>query len=227
MSRCYKTRPPCSTVETLTPVLATPRRHIHQQVEAVGKQAERRRNKGYEATHEELLLAAVQLTAEHGVEGLSISALARAAKVNRTTIYYHFESRDALVEAVTTWAAEQIVRGFRPDLPQQERIDSITRFALTNPELIKLWIEDFVSPGDIRHSYPYWDELVEGLRSHFAGADAEADVEVFCIILLTSAVIGPRVFRNSVDSSATIESVVERFRKEHQRLLRHEALLRL
>lgn len=38
--------------------------------------------------------------------------------------------------------------------PQHERIDYITHFVLENPELIKLWIEDFVSTTDIRNSYP-------------------------------------------------------------------------
>lgn len=187
-----------------------------------------RRNKGFEATHEELLLTAVQLISEGGVESLSISALARAAKVNRTTIYYHFESREALVEAVTSWAAAQIVAGFQPDVPQQERIDNITRFVVTHPQLIKLWIDDFASPGDIRHAYPSWDTLTQGMREHFAAqGEADADAEVFTLILLTSAIIGPHVFRNSVDPSASVESVVERFRKETQRMLRHEALLRL
>ncbi|QIG81038.1 TetR/AcrR family transcriptional regulator [Stakelama tenebrarum] len=188
-----------------------------------------RRNKSFEATHADLLLTAVQLLSEGGVEALTISGLARAAKVNRTTVYYHFESREALVAAVKSWAAQQIVTGFRPDVSQRERIDSVTRFVLANPDLVKLWIEDFVSGSDIRDSYPFWDALVEGLRAHFARTPGEedADVEVFCTILLTSAIIGPRVFANGVAPGERIDTIVERFRAEHQRLLRHEALLRL
>src|SRR5690625_6402983 len=32
-----------------------------------------------------------------------------------------------------------------------------SRFVLENPELIKLWIDDFIAPGDIRDRYPLWD----------------------------------------------------------------------
>jgi AcrR family transcriptional regulator len=163
------------------------------------------------------------------VEGLSMSALARAAKVNRTTVYYHFESREALVAAVKSWSSDQIVSVFRPDLPQQERIDYITRFVIDNPELIKLWIEDFIAPGEIRDRYPFWDALVDGIQARFAAAfpDEEIDAEIFCVILLTSAIIGPRVFRNSVRPDASAQSIVERFRKEQQRMLRHDALLEI
>ena len=31
--------------------------------------------------------------------------------INRTTVYYHFESRDALLEAVKHWSAEQLAKG--------------------------------------------------------------------------------------------------------------------
>ena len=191
--------------------------------------AAQRRNKAFDETHGELVEAAVRLLSETGVEGLSISALARAAKVNRTTVYYHFESREALVAAVKSWSSDQIVRAFRPDLPQQERIDYITRFVIDNPELIKLWIEDFVSAGDIRDRYPFWDALVDGIRARFAAAfpGEEIDAEIYCVILLTSAIIGPRVFRNSVRPDATADSIVERFRKEQQRMLRHDALLQI
>jgi hypothetical protein len=112
--------------------------------------------------------------------------------------------------------------------PQQDRIDYITRFVLENPELIKLWIEDFVSPGDIRGSYPYWDALVEVFKTNTAGngADDTIDAEVFCVILLTSTIIAPRVFRNRVSSGKDTETVVRRFRAEQLRWLKQLGLIR-
>ena len=50
--------------------------------------------------HQMLIELAVGLIADRGIDALSLSALARAAGVNRTTIYYHFTDRDALVAAV-------------------------------------------------------------------------------------------------------------------------------
>ena len=37
-------------------------------------------------------------------EAVSIAALSREMGINRTTVYYHFDSREALLEAVTSWA---------------------------------------------------------------------------------------------------------------------------
>jgi hypothetical protein len=141
-------------------------------------------------------------------------------------VYYHFATREALVEEVKHWASEQLARAFNLAAPQHERIDYLTRFVLENPELIKLWVEDLVSGGDIRESYPLWDELVSGIRE-LAGRNrtmAEADAEVFCVNLLVSAIIGPRVLQNSVRPGEDIETVVRRYRAEWQRVLRLESL---
>jgi AcrR family transcriptional regulator len=188
-----------------------------------------RRHKTFYDTHQEMIETAVRLISEKGVGALSNAALARAMGINRTTVYYHFDSRGALLKAVKRWSAEQLASAFSRSAPQQERIDYITRFVLENPELIKLWIEEFVSPGDIRQSYPFWDALVDGIearsrRSKAARREA-VDAEVYSLMLLTSAIIGPRVFRNRVAPQAEVESIVERFRKERQRLLRLDRLL--
>jgi AcrR family transcriptional regulator len=148
--------------------------------------------------------------------------------INRTTVYYHFQSREQLIDAVKVWSAEQLAKAFNLEAPQQERIDYITRFVLENPELIKLWIEDLISVGDIRERYPHWDALVKGIKATLTGADDvdAVDPEVYCVNLITSAVIGPRVFKNSVCPTADTETVVKRFRAERLRLLRQSALLR-
>ena len=187
-----------------------------------------RRNKGFEDTHQEMIETAVRLISEKGVDSLSISAIAREMGINRTTVYYHFENREALVAAVKTWSAEQLAKAFEPIAPLTERIDYITRFVLTNPELIKLWIEDFLSVGDVRDRYPYWDALVEGVgKAMAADASNEAvDAEVYCVILMTSAIICPRVFKNSVRRDVDVDTVVRRFRGERLRLLKEGSMLK-
>lgn len=183
-----------------------------------------RRNKGFEETHQQLIEAAVGLIAEKGVDSLSVAAVARTVGINRTTVYYHFENRDALLAAVKRWSAEQLAKGLSLAAPQQERMDFITRFVLENPELIKLWIDDFISPGDIRDRYPFWDLLVEGFRERKDGE--QMDPEVYGIILLSAAIIGPRIYRHSVQPQEDTESIVARFRSEFQRILKHDALLK-
>ena len=183
-----------------------------------------RRHKNFEETHQEMIETAVRLISQKGVEALSIAAIARSMGINRTTVYYHFESRDALLAAVKIWSSDQLAKAFNEESPQPERIDYITRFVLENPELIKLWIEDFVSPGDIRTSYPLWDALVEGVRKHYAATaeGEEVDAEVYCVIMLTAAIIGPRVFQYRVRPKEKMEKIIKRFRDEQERLLKHE-----
>lgn len=186
-----------------------------------------RRNKGFEETHRELIETAVRLISENGAEALSIAALARAVGINRTTIYYHFDSREALLEAVTRWATGQLARGMDESLAQPERAAHINRFVLENPELIKLWIEEFVSGTDIRKSYPLWDQLAGGLQQRldatFPGEGIDA--EVYCVMLLTASIIGPRVFARTVRPDLPHEEVTARFLKELQRTLRRDGVM--
>lgn len=186
-----------------------------------------RRNKGFDETHQELIETAVRLISERGTDALSITALAREMGINRTTVYYHFDSREALLHAVSSWATSQLALGMDVNLSGPERISLVSRFALENPELIKLWIEDFVSGSDIRDTYSCWDALVEGMRDKLAAENPgeEIDAEIYCVMLLAASIIGPRVYRNSVNPAATTDEIVARFVREHQRVLGRDGLL--
>lgn len=187
-----------------------------------------RRNRTFEATHQSLIEASVGLISDRGVEALTVAELARAVGMNRATVYYHFESRESLLEAVSAWSSEQLTRGFAGPESQSERIDLVARFVLDNPDLVKLWIEQFIAPGDIRDRYPKWDEfIVANLQTNppTLGRD-QIDVEVYCILLLAGAIIGPLVFHNSVRPDLDTDAVVARFRAEQQRMLQRDGLLR-
>jgi AcrR family transcriptional regulator len=59
------------------------------------------------STHDQLIAAAVEAAATHGIARLSMSDVARVAGVSRQTLYKHFPSKDALVtEAVLAQAQE-------------------------------------------------------------------------------------------------------------------------
>jgi AcrR family transcriptional regulator len=186
-----------------------------------------KRNKGFEATHREMIETAVTLIASKGVEALSIAALAREMGVNRTTVYYHFDSREKLIEEVKAWSSAQLAGAYEQQKPRQQRIDQLYRFIVENPQLLKMWIDDALNDGDIRKLYPHWDELVEGMRGHFnaRGDSQDIDTEVFCINLLINAFISPRIFKNSVCPEAEDGDVIERFKKESNRMLASLELL--
>lgn len=195
---------------------------------AEGLGTDRKRNKGFEETHRLLIEAAVRLISEKGAEALSVSELARAAGLNRTTVYYHFPGRDAMLAAVREWSGQELAKGMQLDMPQEHRADRITRFVLENPELVKLWIDDFVSPGDVRERYSAWDELVGGLVRAFSADEAAGgdggDAEVYAVMMLTAAIIGPRVFRNSVQPDLSDDTIAARFLAEHRRRLERDKL---
>lgn len=173
---------------------------------------DRRRNKAFDETHVALIDTAVRLVSEKGIDALSLSEVAREAGVNRTTVYYHFDSREALVSAVREWSARQLAAAFQPVSSPAERIRYITRFVLENPEVIGMWIEDFLAPGNITERYPEWTGLVEGLGAQLGARPETAaiDPEVYCALLLTWAMIGPRIYGNSVRPNLPVDELVER-----------------
>lgn len=190
------------------------------------RNADRKRNRGFEETHAALIETAVRMLGERGAESLTVSALAREMGLNRTTVYYHFPHREAMLEAVKDWSSIQIARGMAVDSPQLARIEHIVHFVLANPELMKQWIDEFLAPGDIAERYTPWNDFVAGMRKTAANGGAEGtDPEVYTVMMLTAALIGPRVFRNSVGPDTPIEEIGRRFVAELRRQLRRDRML--
>lgn len=194
-------------------------------MDATTSQPQPRRNKGFEETHREMIATAVRLISEKGADALSIAALARAMGINRTTVYYHFDSREALLYAVSQWATEELAKGMDVNASRPERAGHISRFVLENPELIRLWINGFVDGSDIRDSYSPWDELVTGMAQSFADMGEDIDAEIYCVMLLSAAIVGPRVYKIGIRPDESIDKIVGRFVKEHQRVLRRDRLI--
>ncbi len=188
---------------------------------SAARKSARRRNKAFDETHVALIETAVRLVSEKGMEALSLSEVAREAGVNRTTIYYHFESREALVEAVREWSARQLAAAFAPSSSREDRTRYIARFVIENPEVIDLWAADFLAPGKIGDRYPEWDGLVAGMAEQLKSQPETADVdaEAYCTLMLTWAMLGPRVYHNSVRPDLSKEDAIERMTRTQVRIL--------
>ena len=191
-----------------------------------GEPEARPRKRNYEETHRVLIEKAVELISKSGVEAASIAALARATKTNRSTVYYHFDSRESLIAAVCKWSSDQLANGVNPESGHRAAVDHISSFVLNNPEIIKLWIDDYIAEGDIHERYPQWDNLVAQINRAFADAapNEPFDAEVYCALMLTSVFIAPRVFKNSVRPEQSLTQIAERFTREQQRILRREGV---
>ncbi|NBC35311.1 TetR family transcriptional regulator [Novosphingobium sp. FSY-8] len=188
--------------------------------------SDQRRNRNYAETHRILIEKAVMVITRDGVEALSVAALAREAGMNRSTVYYHFDSREALLSSVKGWSRDQLAQGFHQAIERRQKLDNVVNFVLSNPEVIKLWIDDFIAPGDIRDRYPNWDSMVAGISRAMQAIfpDAEADAEVWCVMLVAAAFIGPRVFKNSVRPEESEALIAQRFAREQARLLALDTL---
>lgn len=60
-----------------------------------------------------LLEAALRLFAEHGIEGVSIRAVNRAAGLGPASVHYHFGTKDALVDAVLHVYGDSVIEGVK------------------------------------------------------------------------------------------------------------------
>ena len=92
--------------------------------------------RNYEDTHQALIEKAVELVSCLGADALSVSALARALQLNRSTIYFHFESREALKTA----AFQCLSEGSYCDHAKKVGIGHFPSAECCEPEIITKWI---------------------------------------------------------------------------------------
>jgi TetR/AcrR family transcriptional regulator len=81
----------------------------------------------------EILRAAAQTFASHGLEGARTDAIAEAAKVNKALLFYHFKTKNALFSAVVEYAMGDVHRSLidllsSPAPPQQIVVQYLDRF---------------------------------------------------------------------------------------------------
>ncbi|MDR3417295.1 MAG: TetR/AcrR family transcriptional regulator [Nevskia sp.] len=193
-----------------------------------GRKTQRRRPEP-ERTRTAILDAACTLLAKDGPEGLSVSQVARLAKVNRGTAYQHFQTREQLLDATTTWVSEKLRRsvfggsssGEPPVLldDAQGVARRMAEFAMENPELGRVWLFEVLNsnrPG----SDPFWNQF-KGSLEKFAGsghAQPGIDVEVHAMIMLIGTLLWPIFVRADARTAKDRSRLVERFSNEMLRL---------
>ena len=89
--------------------------------------------------------AARRLMAGQGPDMLTMSKVANAAEVNRTTIYEHFSNRSSLIGAVMSEVAREASEIFKVDLPLNTRISYMVGYFVRNPDIARLWVYQSLS----------------------------------------------------------------------------------
>jgi AcrR family transcriptional regulator len=110
----------------------------------VAGQAPRRRADAAR-NHEAVLCAASRLFAEHGVEKVSMDAVAAAAGVGKGTLFRRFGDRAGLAGAVLgeheAELQDQLIRGPAPLGPGAEPIERLQAFGTAYLEFLDTWAE--------------------------------------------------------------------------------------
>jgi AcrR family transcriptional regulator len=190
---------------------------------------EPRRKPEPERTRAAILEAACKLLSKDGPEGLSVSQVARLAKVNRGTAYQHFQTREQLLDATTAWVSEKLRRsvfggssgGGPPVLLQDARgvARRMAEFAMENPQLGCVWLFEVLNsnrPGND----PFLNQF-KGSLEKFTGsehAQPGIDVEVHAVLMLIGTLLWPVFVRADTRSARDRQALVERFSSEMLRL---------
>ncbi len=182
------------------------------------------------ATREAILEASRTLLAKDGPEGISLSAVAKLAGVNRGTAYQHFETRENLIDATTASVSDTMFRAVfgDPDTVGERQVgevdiaamtDRLIHFAMDNPELCRIWLLQVLSSPDPTTD-PFWREY-EGSLERFAATDLAqdgVDAEALSVITLAGAFLWPVWARSHAKEDNDRSLLARRFAQETLRL---------
>lgn len=196
----------------------------------VGARA-RRGRQDPERTREVILEAACTLLAKDGPEGLSVSQVAQLANVNRGTAYQHFQTREQLLDATTTWVSEKLRRAVFGEITNNDGevtlgdaqgvAQRMAAFAMENPELGRVWLFEVMSSSRPTQD-PFWSQFKTALEE-FAKSDRAQpgiDVDVHAVLMLIGTLLWPVFVRADSRSAKDRRALTERFTTEMLRLSR-------
>jgi AcrR family transcriptional regulator len=152
----------------------------------------------------------------------SMDEIARAAGVSRQTVYAHFPSRDALIDAVIARASVEftdLLNGL--DLDQAPPAQALTRLLDAGWQAAArypfLWLQPAVDPGkDAERHAPVLDRMLDIVRRGQASGDFDASVPAQW--LLSASLALGRATEDEVKAGRmTIEQATQAM---HQSLLR-------
>ena len=190
----------------------------------------KRRPRDPVATRAVILEAACSLLSRDGPDGVTLSAVALLAGVNRGTAYQHFETRENLVEATVQMVSDRIFREVFGD-PEAigeravEHVDIIevterlAYFAMENPQLCRSWFLQVLSMPDPAAD-PFWREYA-GSIARFARtelAEPGVDAEAWSIISLAGNFLWPVWAHSHSQDGAERHALAKRFAHEMLRL---------
>jgi AcrR family transcriptional regulator len=184
----------------------------------------RARRSDHQRTRRRILDAARRLMGEQGPESLTVSGVARAAQINRTTAYQHFRTRDELVGAVMAELTQEVGARIGAEQPLEERIDDLVLYFVEHPEIARLSLHNLLaeSPFPREAWRPYFEEL-----NRFAASgktQSDVDPEMLAQVLMAVALLWPLSARSEYEDPAAVRAATRRLARELKRLLLYGVL---
>jgi len=189
-------------------------------VPVTGSTAPRRaRRSDFQRTRERIVAAARRQMAERGPESLTVSAVAHAAGINRTTAYQHFRTRDDLVRAVSEELIEEVAAYLATRRPIVEHIDAIAAYFVEHPELARLAIYWLLSETPIpRAGMELFHQETRRIIED-GGARHDADPEMLGHLMMGVAVLWPLHARIEFEDADARRAATARLAREFKRLV--------
>ena len=190
----------------------------------------KRRSRDPEATRTTILAAARELIAKDGPEGVSLSAVAHLAGVNRGTAYQHFETRENLIQATIESVSDELfqVAFGDPETAKNRPVEDVDVFAITetmaffamdNPALCRIWFMQLLASKEPSHAR-FWRQFMTSLRA-FTESDLAwpgFDFEVSSLIMLAGNFLWPVWVKSDNRDPAERRMLSRRFVRECLRL---------
>ena len=178
----------------------------------------------HQRTRRRILDAARRLMGEQGPESLTVSGVARAAQINRTTAYQHFRTRDELVGAVMEELTQEVGARIGADQPLERRIDDLVGYFVAHPEIARLSLHNLL--GEVSFPREFWSPYFEELRVIGESGQLQdgVDPEMLAQVLMAVALLWPLNARVDYESPAAVRAATERFARELKRLLLYGVL---
>ena len=120
-----------------------------------------------------LLDAGLKLFANRGYAGTSVQDITEEAKVTKPTLYYYFQNKEGLFQALVDQAMDERLRLMRQAAPPEKEtvaqlvdiIVAVTAFAARKPDLLRLCFAiAFAAPGEIPSGFKKHHRMVESYQ---------------------------------------------------------------
>jgi len=147
------------------------------------------------ATREKILFAAAELFMEQGYNGTSLRGIARRIEMNVASIYYYFDTKDAIILAVLVRGVETLHRAV------SQAVQQLSKEATARQKLeaaIEAHLSCLAASGEFPASYSIYLHLPNSLR-HTKNSSRERYFELWLSLIKEGIARGE--FRDDIDPS--------------------------